>query len=154
LRGCTHTQGATPSESCLIASSTCHRSYIIGKDVSNCVVYVAQGSLHPALFCRDALLLAPSWVGENCPTGITHVSSPRQSSPFPNLLHTRIHSARGLGPNLQLAIQCATAETVGEAQRIFSSSSKHFNSALQRTSLVDFVVVHGRNMPKGPTDNR
>lgn len=48
------------------------RSYIIGKDVSNCVVYVAQGSLHPALFCRDALLLAPSWVGENCPTGITH----------------------------------------------------------------------------------
>lgn len=38
------------------------RSYVVGKDVSSGVVYVARGALHPALFCDDALLLGSTWV--------------------------------------------------------------------------------------------
>lgn len=38
------------------------RSYVVGKDVGAGVVYIAQGALHPALFCDTALLLTPTWV--------------------------------------------------------------------------------------------
>lgn len=41
--------------------------FVIGKDVPKNIVYVAQGSEHPALFCDELTATEPSWVAGSFP---------------------------------------------------------------------------------------
>mmetsp|Transcript_18002 Transcript_18002/g.54183 ORF Transcript_18002/g.54183 Transcript_18002/m.54183 type:complete len:541 (+) Transcript_18002:574-2196(+) len=46
------------------------KSYVVGKDMASRTVFVAPGGQHPALYCREALLEAPKWVGGTPPPGL------------------------------------------------------------------------------------
>lgn len=41
--------------------------YVVGKDVLQRKVFVAQGGNHPALFCTHAALRAPHWIAGEPP---------------------------------------------------------------------------------------
>lgn len=42
--------------------------FVLGKDVTRNVVYVGQGTSHPALFCDTLTAVEPSWVSGSCPS--------------------------------------------------------------------------------------
>ncbi len=55
-------QGNAPGRPCCPC-----RTYVVGKDMVACLVYVARGQSHPALLTRGAQLHSPAWVSGQPP---------------------------------------------------------------------------------------
>lgn len=68
--------------------------FVVGKDVSRNIVYLAQGPLHPALYCDELTATEASWVSGTPPTSLHCRSKVRYRQPDQECEITRIDNDR------------------------------------------------------------